>query len=360
MALTKVKTGVIDTSFFEANKNVIINGNFDIWQRGTSFAAVGLGDYTADRWQWVQVGSGVLTISQETNILPDGLSTNALKLLVTTNDASLASTDQYKFNYNVEVPDIQRFGFGTSDATELTLSFWVRSSVADTYCISFENRNATRRNYIAEYTIDAIDTWEYKTISLTGATDGTWNTGNSVGLTINFNMGAGSNFEGTADIWNTSDVRITSNQVNWFETSSNTFYLSRVQLEVGSDATPFEHRPIADELARCKRYYHRHERVSSNLNTSVTSGFVRSSTEARFNYRFPVKMRSAPSVGMINNDFSIAQRTGSETSNNMTASSIGTDSCLIEATVASGLTTGDGCELRILDDTNFIDLDAEL
>jgi len=122
MALTKVKTGVVDDSVFAANKNVIINGNFDIWQRGTSFTAPASTDYTTDRFLWGFGGTGVVDILQSTSV-PDNTSKFSLQIDVTTADASIAAGDNYGIQTRIEGYDIERFGFGSSDATSLTLSF---------------------------------------------------------------------------------------------------------------------------------------------------------------------------------------------------------------------------------------------
>lgn len=254
LATDAVTTVKVADEVFEANRNAIINGNFDIWQRGTSFVNPGNTQYTVDRWLYTLTGAGIVNIQQGTAITPDGTTDNVLEVDVTTADASIASGDIYALNYKVEGYDALRFGFGTAAAREFTLSFWVHSTKTGTQSVVFRN-SAGNRAYAAEYTVSAADTWEFKTVTVTADTSGTWLTDSGVGLDISFGLAGGSSYQLAAGSWAASGARVSTNQVNNLDSASNFFRLSRVQLEVGGTATPFERRSFGEVLSSCQRYF---------------------------------------------------------------------------------------------------------
>ncbi len=300
MALTKVKTGVVDDSVFAANKNVIINGNFDIWQRGTSFTTVSSNTYQADRFQWAFAGSGIVDVLQSTSV-PDGLSDFSLQIDVTTADASIASGDIYIIRYVVEGYDALRFGFGGADAQVLTLSFWVRSPKTGIHCVVFQN-GSQNRSYIVEYTVDVVDTWEYKTITITADTAGTWLTNNGRGIDMQWVLAAGTDFHESANTWLALDRRATSNQVNVMDNTANNFHLSRVQLEFGSTATNFERRSFATELSMAERYYEKSYNLATVPGTITNTGRYRERVVASHNAAIPyqTRKRTSPTVILYN------------------------------------------------------------
>jgi hypothetical protein len=246
--LTYVQDGLNNLAGF---KNRIINGKMDIAQRGTSFAAVADGAYSLDRFKHEYVTSGVTTASQQADVPSSNEFQNSLRVAVTTADAAVAAGDIYILTQFIE-------GFNARDliGRTFTLSFWVRSSKTGTHCVAFAN-DGSNRSYVAEYSINAANTWENKTITLTGGliTAGTWNWTNGAGLKVRFALMAGSTFQTTANTWQTGNFSATSSQVNCLDSTSNIFAITGVQLEVGSVATPFEHRPYGAEFALCQRYY---------------------------------------------------------------------------------------------------------
>src|SRR5687767_7913984 len=161
MARSKIHRDLIAVS----DRNVIINGNFDIWQRGTSFAAATSGSYSADRWKYGKVGAAVHTISRDTSVPTvdesNFFSNYSLKMAVTTLDSSIAAGDLSYISYPVEGYDWTRLA-----RRPFTLSFWVRGTKTGIHCVSFRNNDTADRSYIAEYTINAADTWERKTITV--------------------------------------------------------------------------------------------------------------------------------------------------------------------------------------------------
>lgn len=232
-------------------RNKIINGKMEVAQRGTSFAAIASAAYSLDRFQWQQVGAGVVTISQQADVPSSNEFQSSLRVAVTTADTSIAAGDVYAVRHAVE-------GYNARDliGRTFTLSFWVRSTKTGIHCASFSN-TAANRSYVAEYTVNAANTWESKTITVSGGliTAGTWDWTNGAGVAIWFTLAAGSTFQSTAAAWQTGGFYATSNQVNCLDSTSNIFAITGVQLEVGSVATPFEHRPIGLELDLCRRYW---------------------------------------------------------------------------------------------------------
>ena len=234
-----------------SNRNLIINGAMQVAQRGTSFSTTG--SFPVDRFSvGYGVTGGTFTVSQDTTSPTDF--SNSIKYLVGT-AASAGSSEQAFVGTTFEGYSTSHLNFGTSDAKAITLSFWVRSSVTGTYCVAFIN-NAFDRSYIAEYSISSANTWEYKTITVSEDTSGTWvGAVNTRSMLVRFDLGSGSSFNTTAGAWQSGSYRNTSSQANLVNNASATWYITGVQLEVGEQATPFEHRSYGDELARCQRYY---------------------------------------------------------------------------------------------------------
>jgi hypothetical protein len=170
---------------------------------------------------------------------------------VTTADASIAASDFFVLSQPVE-------GFNSRELVgrTFTLSFWVRSSKTGTHCVGFTN-NGGDRTYVAEYTVSVANTWEQKTVTVSGGliTSGGWNWTNGIGVRVLFALASGSTFNTTAGSWQTGSFAATANQVNCLDTVGNIFAITGVQLEVGSVATPFEHRHVGAEVSLCRRYF---------------------------------------------------------------------------------------------------------
>jgi hypothetical protein len=284
MALSKVDPNSFDVNSigqYGGRRNLIINGAMQIWQRGTSFNQVDY-DFTADRWFGYQNGAGQMDISRDSNTPNDSFQ-YSLKVSIDTADTDVTGSDFGGIAQTIEAGMIAPTMFGTSDAKNLSLSFWVRSSVTGTYGIALRQPNTTVDSYIAEYTIDSADTWEYKTISITGDTGNNWSlTGAGKGMELNFGLWNGGTYgSSTTHTWLSDNNRIgSSNQVNLASSTSNTFYITGVQLEVSENPTPFEHIPWFIELKQwCYRYYYGIGRVTAGgregyqtAQTSVYSG----------------------------------------------------------------------------------------
>jgi hypothetical protein len=288
--------GAITSQF--SHRNRIINGAMQISQRGWTWPAMAEG-YAVDRWFFGKASTGVYNVLLDSSIPPDLMFRTSLSVTVATADTSIATTEVVVVQQAIE-------GFNVRDLIghTFTLSFRVKSSKTGTHCVSFRNTGRDR-TYIAEYTINAANTWETKSITVSGGliTTGTWDWTNGSGLAVAFTLAAGSNYQTTKDAWQTGNFFGTANQVNCLDTIGNVFAITGVQLEAGSVATPFEHRPHAIELSLCHRYLSRAARtLSYGVNSSVG-----------VNWRPPVPMRVTPTV------------TGSSTPywENITFSSIG-------------------------------------
>ena len=236
-------------------KNRIINGDMRIDQRngGTTVTLTSGGVYTLDRFSGVAGGNGAIDVQQVADA-PAGFN-NSLKCTVSTADTNLQN-EEYFIIQNIEGYNFADFNFGTANAETVTISFWVKASVAGSYGFSIKNSGVTR-TYPTSYTISAgeLNTWVKKTITIPGDTSGTWAKGAGVGLEVHFNLGAGSAFKGTANTWSSNNYSAATGSLNWISASAATFYITGLQVELGTVATPFERRSYGQELALCQRYY---------------------------------------------------------------------------------------------------------
>jgi len=312
MALTTVRPEGL--GFVNGRRNLIINGAMQVAQRGTSAVPVGNGTFIVDRFKAYKSNDGAYTIEQSTDA-PDGFSTS-LKGQVTTADTSIAAGQYVYWPYYVEAQDLQHLSYGTSSAKTLTLSFWVKSSKTGVYTLSVYKPDTTSYMFTHEYTISSANTWENKTITISptaGSTSFITSSGgaiandNGAGLILSWNLSFGSTFTGgTSNSWSndTSDYS-TTNAVNWMDSTSNNFYLTGVQLEVGTNASDFEHRSYGEELALCQRYYEKSYEQGTNPATNtyvgvftVGGGATGSTTSyiGGFGVKYMTEKRSTPTV----------------------------------------------------------------
>ena len=271
-------------------KNMIIGGNFDTnpWQRGTTFSPVVDNDFHADRFRWDQVGSGVVDVLKAAtapSVAQAGVVvSNCLSIDVTTADASIAAGDVYFMRSTIEGYDWAQIA-----QNDFVVSFWHRHTKTGTYCISLSN-SGSDRSYVAEYTQSVGDTWEKATIKVTASPSaGTWNYTNGHGLKVSFTVASGTTYHTTADTWQTGNFSATSSQVNAMDSASNFMRFALIQVEEGIEATDFERRHYADELALCQRYY-------LDIAPSALMQYNRDTAGANKHtaYSFPVTMRAIP------------------------------------------------------------------
>jgi len=284
-----------------AGRNRIINGAmvFDQRNAGASVSLSGLAvTYTLDRWAIRNDTDAVVSV-QQSSVAPNGF-TNSLLYTVTTADSSLGASQNYSVQQRIEGFNMSDFGWGTASAQTVALSFWVRSSLTGTFGGAVSN-SAANRSYPFTYTISSANTWEQKTVTIAGDTLGTWLTTNGVGAYIYFSTGAGSTVSGTAGAWAGSDFRSATGATSVVGTSGATFYITGVQLEAGSVATPFEHRQYGQELALCQRYYQKTfapdvkpAQAAGTTGAIIMSDCGSSGYGTQLYWTFPVQMRANP------------------------------------------------------------------
>jgi hypothetical protein len=252
--LPQASGGTGTTTGYYGFKNRIINGAMVIDQRNVvTTVNSSIVNYSLDRWRVDgQSADGVFTVQKSTTA-PAGF-TNSLLATVTTADTTIVSTQLYLLSQAIEGFNIADFGFGAAGSQTVTLSFWVRSSVTGTFGGTLTN-GAVNYSYPFTFAISSANTFEYKTITVAGATAGTWLTDNGAGLRVWFSLGAGSTYLGTSGSWAATGYYGATGQTNLIATSGATFYITGVQLEKGSTATSFDYRPYGTELQLCQRYY---------------------------------------------------------------------------------------------------------
>lgn len=233
-------------------RNRIINGDMRIDQRNAG-ASVSIGTgapFVVDRWN-CYCDMLNMTGQRTQATVPVGFN-YALGVTVGTG-ASPTSGQISRIAQSIEGFNIGDLHWGTASAQAITLSFWVRTSVTGTHSGAVTN-SASSRTYPFSLTVSSANTWEYKTVTIPGDTSGTWLTDNGIGITVRFNLGTGTTYLGTANTWAGSNYFGTTGSVQLSSTTGATFYITGVQLEAGSTATPFERRLYGQELALCRRY----------------------------------------------------------------------------------------------------------
>jgi hypothetical protein len=321
-------------------RNRIINGAMVISQRNGTTGTLITGDnqYALDRWTYRTNLTSKFTSTQSTNA-PTGFY-NSNQTTVTTS-ATPSAGEYASLKHSIEGYNIIDFAFGTADAKPITLSFWVRSSVVGTYGARVGNENLTQ-TFVFQYTVNAANTWEQKTITIGGSTTGTWNVTTAIGLAVQFDLGSGSAFEtNTLNTWQNADAIRTPTNVKLVTNSGATWYVTGVQLEKGNIATSFDVRPFGTELQLCQRYY---QQIGKSNNVGYQPygvGVCTTTTETSIMINLPVMMRSNPTFTFTgaNNTFA---GTGGTTVSSVVSDIMSPTTILYQAIVASGLTAGNG------------------
>jgi len=241
------------TSGFRRNR--IINGAMQIDQRNAGATGTAIGGYTVDRWSYNTNQASKGTWGQNLNSVTTLVGFPNYLGFQSSSAYSITAGDYFTFSQSIEGYNFSDFNFGTASAQTITLSFSVYSSLTGTFGGSLRNGGATR-SYPFSYSIPTANTWTFISVTIPGDTSGTW-TGstNATGITLFLSLGAGSTFTGTAGAWASSNVVSATGAVSVVGTNGATFYVTGVQLEAGSVATPFERLPIGETLALCQRYY---------------------------------------------------------------------------------------------------------
>ena len=240
-------------------KNLIFNGDFRINQRYGTTSSAEKDRFTVDRWFESNPGASNMT-HQTVQEAPDGF-VYSEKMTMGGSVYTPGSNNTMFFAQSIEGYNVAHLNMGSRSAKSFTVSFWVRSSLTGRFSIGINNTtggnpvyNATHA-YVTQYSINSANTWEYKTVTFPGAPIGTWATDNTGGLCLVFDLGSGSGHDGTLNQWSASDNFRAPNSVRMGDVASSTWQITGVQLEVGSNATEFEHRSYGEELALCQRYY---------------------------------------------------------------------------------------------------------
>jgi len=350
-----------------SNRNMFYNSEMKVAQRvsypSTQPAVSYPGYYTVDRWYNHISGvnsRGVCTISQAQDA-PTGFR-NSLKIAVTTADTSLDDWAEYAIQQRLEGQDLQRLCKGTSSAKEVTISFWVKSSLTGTYILEMLDDDNGSRHINKSYTINTANTWEYKSITFAGDTSGVLDNDNAKSMTITWDLAGGSSFQGGGlqTSWGSlAQTKRQDGQVNFFANTGNTFQLTACQMEVGDTATPFEHRSYGEELAKCQRYYYRENFTSNDHGIATQSNW---NTQALYGvWSIPTTMRANPtgSYSSLSN-FSLYQNASTRTLTELNFGSNSLSSRELVSVCSSSITPQGGAGwLRGLS-SGWIALDAEL
>lgn len=315
-----ISTSVANTSLGAGNatrfKNRIINGDMRIDQRNAGASVTPTsGQYLVDRWSALLTQASKYTAQQNAaSVTPPVGFTNYLG--ITSSSAySIVAGDFFAILQKIEGLNMADLGWGTANAKTITLSFWVRSSLTGTFGGNLKN-SAGNRSYPFTYTISAANTWEYETITIAGDTTGTWLTTNGIGVEIDFGLGVGSTYSGAAGSWSANNYVSATGATSVVGTSGATFYITGVQLEVGTSATGFEYVDYTTQLQMCQRYCFVCTSKSIGVNLNTTDGYSSVVT-------YPTTMRTAA------------------TASNATVTN-GTFSALVHSTVDSSLITFTG------------------
>ena len=339
-------------------RNRIINGAMEIDQRNAGASVTPTGDaYTLDRWQ-LSIGVSSKLSVQQSNTAPTGFINSAL---ITTASAYTASAADYlSYCTKIEGLNISDLAWGTANAKTVTLSFQIRSSLTGTFSGALQNGGASR-SYPFTFSISSANTWETKSVTIAGDTSGTWLTTNGIGIEVHFNMGSGSDRLGTAGAWNSNWNTGATGSVALVQTNGATFYITGVQLEIGSTATSFERRQYGQELALCQRYCYR---VTNTGNTPpFASGVWQTSTLTASFSKLPTTMRATPtisfsSIGDIQYlDRDLAWRPGTSS---LVINEAGPDGVNIGCVCSTGSIAGYGTIVEVRGTNGWFQFNAEL
>ena len=284
-----------------SSRRININGGFQVFQRSTSAASVGAsgeGYFAPDRYRQAGTGNMRYTASQSTDV-PAGYGfSNSLKYDCTTASGTVSAGHFVAIEHRLEGHDVQVFCKGTAQAKQYTISFHVKSPKTGIHIVELYD-NDNDRHVSKSYTISSANTWQKITLTFPGDTTGAFGNDNGASLRIFFWLMAGTSYTGSTlpSAWTgfSSTARATG-QVNVFDSTSNDFYITGIQLEVGDTATSFEHRSFGEELRRCQRYYIQYGGANGSLGRFPMMGECPTTTVAQYVLQFPVVMRGGGNV----------------------------------------------------------------
>ena len=340
---------VLTNSQIGGRRNLFYNPKAFVAQRGTtSIGATSDGYGSVDRFKLNNQSTAVIEISQSTDVPTGQGFANSIRLNITTADTSLTSGVQALFRQRFEGQDLQHLKKGTSSAETTVLSFWVRSAKSGTHIVElFDTDNSRHIN--KAYTVSSADTWEHKEITIEGDTTGAFTNDVNTSLEVTWHLAAGSDFtSGTLQTsWGSrTNANRAVGQVNVFDSTDNNFYLTGIQWELGSQATPFEHRSFGEELALCQRYF--------QYLPSGSVGRWLSSTTAEVCCNFATLMRAVPTISINPNDNTCAiYRLGISTNNctvsGLNSTYIAESGGMVPLTVSSTASTPSAGDMAMYD-----------
>ena len=343
-----------------SNRNLIINGDMSVSQRGSSWTtASGYGDYTTDRWMTGHTVTGKFSSA----LVEDAPTGFKYSWKATSASAyTVGASEEFIVRQKIEGTNCVHLALGTASAKTVTLSFWVKSSLTGTFTGAFLN-SAENRCYIFTYAISSAATWEKKEVTVVLDTTGTWLTTTGIGLTLYFSLGAGANLVGTAGSWAGAKDLTVSGAVNFVGTNAATWQITGVQLEVGSVATDFENESYEATFNKCSRYYHR--MTWDNDNNRAFPSYCSSTTQAIATHTFPVPMRTRPTAIETNGvaaDYDVARiNTITVCSAVPSYNEANRFRTSIVYTTAGSLTAGEGGQCRLRNDADtYLAWSAEL
>jgi len=346
-------TGATQSASFDSAstfgfKNRIINGAMMIDQRnaGASVTPTTNPTYTLDRWNLGFTAASKLSVQQNAgSVTPPNGFVNYLGI-TSLSAYSVGSGDTFLIQQSIEGVNTSDLGWGTASAATVTISFWVRSSLTGSFGGSVVNSGATRA-YPFTYTISSANTWEQKSVTITGDTTGTWLTTTGTGLNLRFGLGSGSTYSGTAGAWVGANIVQPTGGNSVVGTNGATWYITGVQLEKGSTATSFDYRPYGTELALCQRYAIRY--CGQGTYSGIGIARVGASTSCYTMLALPVEMRAKPSLSSSGT----FEASGiAVTSFSIDSNSTTTKTFVFSSIVASGLTTGQAAYVSASNDSN--------
>ena len=294
---TSTSGGILGAGDASIMKNRIINGAMVIDQRNAGASVTPTyNSYGLDRWSFPVSQNSKFT-AQQSSTAPTGFVNS---MVITSSSAySVTSSDYFGLQQKIEGYNIADLGWGTANAKTITISFWVQSSLTGTFGGAIVNYNGSR-NYPFTYTISSANTWTQASVTISGDTSGTWLTTTGIGINVIFGLGAGSSWSGTAGAWTGTQAFSATGATSVVGTNGATFYITGVQLEVGSSATGFEYVNYQTSLANCQRYYVKMANNSSTTSATFAGGNIVNTTDARVSTTFPVTMRTSPTINYGN------------------------------------------------------------
>ena len=347
-----------------ANKNIIINGNMSVAQRNVSVTGIGgsSGYFTCDRWLIAQSGDGRLTMTQDSSVPTGKGFANSIKLDCTTADTSIASSEFLQIVQKIEGQNLQSIGKGTSDAKPITVSFYVKANAAFNFVCELNDLDNTR--HISKLFSTTTD-WVKHEITFPADTTGAFDDDNAASLNLTFWLHAGSTYSSgtlnTASFASRTDANRAAGVSSFYSSTDNNFFITGVQLEVGQNATEFEHEPFDTTLRKCHRYF---ENIGITAGSYVyAAAYAYSTTDVRAVQHYKVK-RATPSFSFDNQGDVIAFYNGgsSDTSIAFNYHDIGLNSCRVSITLSGVSTTaGYGVAIYVNGSVTYnIKVDAEL